>query len=122
MRFCWAEKARKAVVVAYQKRKQDEVQHPVLDQKMPLGLVAHTRPGCWPATSAATWRPTPRSSIDRETAMDSMDFLVTYDVITEDAAGPSPPAPCGHGLPELWRSGYRNRFSSVRLAKSSTRR
>lgn len=38
-----AEKARKAVVVAYQKRKQDEVQHPVLDQKMPLGLVAHTQ-------------------------------------------------------------------------------
>jgi len=37
------EKLRKAVVVAYQKRKQDEVQHPVLDQKMPLGLVAHTQ-------------------------------------------------------------------------------
>jgi CRISPR-associated protein Cas1 len=37
------EKARKAVVVAYQRRKQDEVRHPVLDQKMPLGLVAHTQ-------------------------------------------------------------------------------
>jgi len=37
------EKARKSVVVAYQKRKQDEVQHVVLDQKMPLGLVPHTQ-------------------------------------------------------------------------------
>jgi len=37
------EKACKTVVVAYQKRKQDEVHHPVVDQKMPLGLVAHTQ-------------------------------------------------------------------------------
>jgi CRISPR-associated protein Cas1 len=35
------EKGRKEVLVAYQKRKQDEVQHPVLDQKVPLGLVPH---------------------------------------------------------------------------------
>jgi CRISPR-associated protein Cas1 len=33
--------ARKEVIVAYQKRKQEEVTHPVLDQKMPLGLVPH---------------------------------------------------------------------------------
>lgn len=32
---------RKEVVVAYQKRKQDEVQHPILGQKVPLGLVPH---------------------------------------------------------------------------------
>jgi CRISPR-associated protein Cas1 len=38
-----SEKTRKAVVVAYQKRKQDEVQHMVLDQKMPLGLVPHAQ-------------------------------------------------------------------------------
>ncbi len=31
--------ARKAVVVAFQERKQDEVQHPVLKQVLPLGLV-----------------------------------------------------------------------------------
>jgi len=30
-------------VVSYQKRKQDEVQHPVMDQKVPLGLVPHVQ-------------------------------------------------------------------------------
>jgi CRISPR-associated protein Cas1 len=37
------EKGRKAVVAAYQKRKQDEVQHPVLQQAVPLGLVPHVQ-------------------------------------------------------------------------------
>lgn len=32
---------RKTVVVAYQERKQEEVSHPVVEQKMPLGLVPH---------------------------------------------------------------------------------
>lgn len=32
---------RKEVIVAYQKRKQEEITHPVLEQKMPLGLVPH---------------------------------------------------------------------------------
>ncbi|MEO8384604.1 MAG: type I-C CRISPR-associated endonuclease Cas1c [Betaproteobacteria bacterium] len=31
--------ARKAVVIAYQERKQEEITHPLLEQKMPLGLV-----------------------------------------------------------------------------------
>jgi CRISPR-associated protein Cas1 len=35
--------ARKEVIVAYQKRKQEEITHPVLDQKMPLGLVPHVQ-------------------------------------------------------------------------------
>ncbi len=35
------ETGRKTVVAAYQKRKQDELQHAVVDQKMPLGLVPH---------------------------------------------------------------------------------
>lgn len=34
-----ADKARKAVVVAYQERKKDEIQHPLMAQSMPLGLV-----------------------------------------------------------------------------------
>jgi len=38
-----SEKGRKEVVVSYQKRKQDEVQHPVIDQKVPLGLVPHVQ-------------------------------------------------------------------------------
>ena len=32
---------RKEVITAYQKRKQEEITHPTLDQKMPLGLVPH---------------------------------------------------------------------------------
>ena len=34
-----ADKARKAVVVAYQERKKDEINHPLMAQPMPLGLV-----------------------------------------------------------------------------------
>lgn len=37
------EKGRKAVVAAYQKRKQDEVQHPVLEQSIPFGLIPHVQ-------------------------------------------------------------------------------
>lgn len=37
------DEARKNVIVAYQKRKQEEITHPVLDQKMPLGLVPHVQ-------------------------------------------------------------------------------
>ncbi len=37
------EKGRKAVVTAYQKRKQDEVQHPVLEQNVALGLIPHVQ-------------------------------------------------------------------------------
>jgi len=34
---------RKEVVIAYQKRKQEEIRHPILDQKIPLGLVPHVQ-------------------------------------------------------------------------------
>lgn len=34
---------RKAVVVAYQKRKQDEFHHPVLDEQVPFGLLPHVQ-------------------------------------------------------------------------------
>ena len=37
------EDGRKKVLVAYQKRKQEETNHPVLDQKVPLGLVPHVQ-------------------------------------------------------------------------------
>lgn len=33
------EDSRKAVVVAYQERKQEEIAHPLLDQKIPIGLI-----------------------------------------------------------------------------------
>lgn len=35
------EEGRKLVVVAYQTRKQEEILHPLLEQKVPLGLVPH---------------------------------------------------------------------------------
>lgn len=35
--------ARKTVIVAYQKRKQDEVQHAALEEKVPLGLIPHVQ-------------------------------------------------------------------------------
>lgn len=34
---------RKEVLVAYQKRKQEEIQHPVLEQKTPVGLIPHVQ-------------------------------------------------------------------------------
>ncbi|RJQ46956.1 MAG: type I-C CRISPR-associated endonuclease Cas1 [Gaiellales bacterium] len=37
------EKGRKKAIVAYQKRKQDEVTHEVVDRKMPFGLVPHVQ-------------------------------------------------------------------------------
>lgn len=37
------ENGRKTVVAAYQKRKQDELLHPVLSQQMPLGLLPHVQ-------------------------------------------------------------------------------
>jgi CRISPR-associated protein Cas1 len=37
------EKGRKEVVVAYQKRKQEEVIHPLIKSKIPFGLISHTQ-------------------------------------------------------------------------------
>ena len=34
---------RKEAIVAYQKRKQEEVQHPVIEQKVPIGLIPHVQ-------------------------------------------------------------------------------
>ena len=34
---------RKEVLIAYQKRKQEEIQHPVLEQKLPVGLIPHAQ-------------------------------------------------------------------------------
>lgn len=39
----FTDEARKRVVVAYQKRKQDEVEHEIAQQKVPLGLVPHVQ-------------------------------------------------------------------------------
>ena len=37
------DKTRKKVLVAYQKRKQDEVLHPFLNEKVPFGMLFHTQ-------------------------------------------------------------------------------
>ena len=34
---------RKEVIVAYQKRKQEEIQHPVIERKVPIGLIPHVQ-------------------------------------------------------------------------------
>ena len=34
---------RKAVVVAYQKRKQEDIVHPFIKEKMPIGLLFHVQ-------------------------------------------------------------------------------
>jgi len=34
------DKARKTVVIAYQERKQEEITHPLLETKVPIGLLA----------------------------------------------------------------------------------
>ena len=34
---------RKEVLVAYQKRKQEEIQHPFLGEKIPIGLIPHAQ-------------------------------------------------------------------------------
>ncbi len=41
--FELTDEARKEVIVAYQTRKQEEVQHPALQEKIPLGLVPHVQ-------------------------------------------------------------------------------
>ena len=38
-----ADEARKRVIAAYQERKKEEVYHPAVDRKMPLGLVPHVQ-------------------------------------------------------------------------------
>lgn len=35
--------ARKEVLVAYQKRKQEEIMHPFLKERVPFGIVAHAQ-------------------------------------------------------------------------------
>jgi CRISPR-associated protein Cas1 len=37
------DETRKTVLVAYQKRKQEEITHPVIKEKMPVGLLFHTQ-------------------------------------------------------------------------------
>ena len=38
-----SDQTRKALLVAYQKRKQQEIQHPFLQEKVPVGLLFHTQ-------------------------------------------------------------------------------
>jgi CRISP-associated protein Cas1 len=38
-----SDRARKEVILSYQARKQDEVQHPVVEEKAPLGFVPHVQ-------------------------------------------------------------------------------
>ena len=74
---------RKEVIVAYQKRKQEEVTQPVLDQKMPFGLVPHVQRGCSRVCCVAILK-----AIRRFVSIgNAMHVLISYDVSTETAAG-----------------------------------
>lgn len=59
------DEARKFVIVAYQKRKQEEITHPLLEQKCRWGSCLTSRLACWRACCAAIWRPILHSYIDR---------------------------------------------------------
>ena len=50
------DETRKEVLVAWQERKQDEIMHPYLKERIPFGLIPAC-PGhaCWPVTCAAIW-------------------------------------------------------------------
>ena len=37
------DETRKEVLVAYQKRKQEEIKHPFLGERLPLGLLPHVQ-------------------------------------------------------------------------------
>ena len=51
------EATRKTVLAAYQQRKREEVTHPLLDQKVPVGRLPFLQVRICPATFAATCRP-----------------------------------------------------------------
>ncbi len=51
---------RKTVLVAYQKRKDEEIYHPFLKEKITLGLLPFVQRGSWRVGSAANWTPTRR--------------------------------------------------------------
>ena len=41
---------RKTVIAAWQKRKQEQIIHPYLDEKIPIGLLPYVQPSFWPVT------------------------------------------------------------------------
>ena len=84
---------RKTVLVAWQKRKQDELVHPFINEKLALGLIP-PHPGS-PARTIPPRRPRPLPRVHlaikthRKTIKRTLPMLVliTYDVATSDQGG-----------------------------------
>jgi hypothetical protein len=76
--------ARKAVVVAYQERKKDEITHPLLAQSLPLGLVPLVQARLLARALRDEAMPYPLCA---QVKGGSMLVLVCYDVNTETSAG-----------------------------------
>ena len=77
-----SDEGRKTVLAAYQKRKADEVHHPAVRSKTPIGLLPHLQARLLARHLRGTWNTTPRSCTGSP-----MWVLVTYDVSTETAKG-----------------------------------
>ncbi len=50
-----SEAGRKAVVAAWQKRKQETITHPFLGEKIPVGLIPTLRHSCWHVYCGGRW-------------------------------------------------------------------
>ncbi len=96
------DETRKIVLVAYQKRKQEEIVHPFLGDKTTVGLPPPPPGGAARPPSAR--RPRRLSSFSLEVIAWERchDGPVSYDVSTVNAAGPPASAPRGQDLPRLW--------------------
>ena len=75
---------RKTVVVAYQKRKQDDFEHPILGEKVSFDLLPHVQARLLARHLPGIWRLIHRFSIHRRNAM---WIIVAYDVCTETKPG-----------------------------------
>ena len=80
-----SDEGRKEVIVAYQKRKQEEIQHPVLEQKMPIGLIPHVQARLLARVLRGDMEHLRPTYIDKEDI--AIQVLVAYDVATEKDDG-----------------------------------
>lgn len=74
---------RRAFLGAWQSKKQEQITHPFLKEKIPWGSCPTCRRSCSPALCAAIWKRIRRFSGSEV----KMLVLITYDVNTETAAG-----------------------------------
>ena len=78
------DETRKTLLVAYQERKQEEILHPFLDEKVTIGLLFHMQ-----ALLMARYLRGISTDIRRSSGSEGfvMLVLVSYDVATTDPGG-----------------------------------